>query len=127
MELLKYLTREQAQRVKQLDPEKVEEHFGNEFYDKAREAWRDKQVNQVLKGAEKYPETFNPDHWTNVELFEHAAEELVDGWHYLVALKQRTSQLQTKLDRIGMLIAEDGSELANEIYGILEGLEVDES
>lgn len=70
------------------------------FYKKARELWMSTQNNQILKGLQKYPEAFNPSHWTASELLDHALEESVDLVHYIVGLKELLDAKDTEIERL---------------------------
>lgn len=47
-----------------------------------------------MKGADKYPETFNPDSWESEELAIHILEELRDAQVYAVAMLDRMNKLR---------------------------------
>jgi chromosome segregation ATPase len=69
-----------------------EKHVNHPFYSKAREEWVKGQKEQILKGAAKYPEPFNPNSWSNEELFNHCLQENVDQLHYIVGMKERMEE-----------------------------------
>jgi hypothetical protein len=70
------------------------------FYRKARDLWTETQVNQIIKGLEKYPEPFTPTHWSAGELLTHALEESVDLTHYLVGLKEVDEAKDTLIEQL---------------------------
>jgi hypothetical protein len=76
------------------------------FYKKARDLWMEVQVNQILKGLEKYNEPLTPKHHTAKQLVNHAIEEAVDLTHYIVALGE---QLEEKDMEIGRLVGENNA------------------
>lgn len=123
--LADHLTPEQIEQLKGLDIKTIEAHFTNPLYIQARNTWQQAQADQILKGAQKYPETFNPASWTNDQLFMHAVQENIDQMHYLVGMKQRIDEQQNKLDRIRALVDDcvDPVKAIGQIYDILEGLE----
>jgi hypothetical protein len=81
------------------------------FYKKARDLWTETQVNQIIKGLDKYPEPFNPRSWSPQELLNHALEESVDLTHYLVGLKELLDDKDTEIDRLKIEIAQLKGEL----------------
>lgn len=56
------------------------------FYKKARDWWTETQVNQIIKGLQKYEQPLTPKKHTARELVQHAMEEAVDLVHYIMAL-----------------------------------------
>src|SRR5574342_641141 len=76
------------------------------FYKKARDLWMETQVNQIIKGLDKYPEPFNPRSWSPQQLLNHALEEAVDLTHYLVGLKELLDDKDAEIDRLKAEIAQ---------------------
>jgi hypothetical protein len=70
------------------------------FYNKVLNTWRNTQTHQINKGAEKYPEPFNPESWTSKELLNHAMEEAVDLTTYLVGLYTHIENLENEIKRL---------------------------
>lgn len=70
------------------------EHLEHPFYAKVREIVADVEHQQILKGAEKYPEPFNPQNWTPKELLQHIMQELRDGQVYAVGLFELIEKLE---------------------------------
>jgi hypothetical protein len=66
-----------------------ERHLNHPFYKKVDEVTDQVKVEQILKGANKYKEPFNPDSWTNKELVWHQLQELRDAQVYSVGLLDR--------------------------------------
>ena len=54
-----------------LDKNTLLTHLNNELYQDARKLWSGVQVQQIVKGAEKYPEPLNPESWSMAELIMH--------------------------------------------------------
>jgi hypothetical protein len=79
-------------------------HFQNPFYKEAKDFWNATRAEQIEKGAEKYPEPFNPDSWTNEELAQHAMQENVDQAHYITGMRDRMRKQETILCKVRMLI-----------------------
>jgi hypothetical protein len=65
------------------------------IYQKARDLFERTQEQQIVKGLHKYEGPLNPAEWTAMELIDHAMQELVDGVHYLTALKEKAATLET--------------------------------
>lgn len=86
--------RENMQIIKEREEreafEKVQEnkqkHLEHPFYKRVKNVVDEIEVEQILKGSEKYPEPFNPASWTGKELAWHALQELRDGQVYVVGL-----------------------------------------
>jgi hypothetical protein len=72
----------------------------NNFYQKALDLWRQTQINQIMKGLEKYHEPFTPRHWTADQLLNHALEESVDLVHYVVGLKELLDDREAEIKRL---------------------------
>lgn len=75
-----------------------EKHLNHPFYEKAEIVRQTVRLGQIKKGAEKYPEPFNPDSWTAQELLEHAMQENVDQAHYMYGLYEKITKLEKALD-----------------------------
>lgn len=132
--LLENLTDQQLKKLENIPVEKLKEHFNNPLYSKTRDVWEKAQFNQILKGAKKYPETFNPRSWDNDELFNHAVEESIDQMHYIVGMKQRIDELtnQIAMERVCFNILEDvvlahdnAGEILREYHEVREKLEIE--
>lgn len=74
--------------------EKEQEHLNNPFYKKVDEITEKVAVQQILKGAEKYDEPFNPASWTGEQLVNHGLQEARDLQVYLVGLKEHIERLE---------------------------------
>lgn len=64
---------------------------------------------QRLKGAEKYPELFNPSSWTDDELANHAMMEFHDGGEYVAGMRTRMRELRIEIARLNKIV-ERGAE-----------------
>lgn len=73
------------------------EHLDHPFYAKVREIVADVEHQQIIKGAEKYPEPFNPHNWTPKELLQHLMQELRDGQVYGVGLFELIEKLEKEV------------------------------
>lgn len=84
--------------------ENQKKHLDSRFYKEAENYRECVRVDQILKGAEKYPEPLNPRSWSVQQLVEHATQENVDQFHYIYALgelnKAETKERDDKLDKI---------------------------
>ena len=86
--------------------EKVDEHarqvnhLDHPFYSEAREYWQSVQEGQIHKGAEKYPEPFNPSNWTARQLLEHAMQENVDQAHYIYGMYTKMYEMEQEIQEL---------------------------
>lgn len=64
------------------------------FYKKVKDNFQTTQIGQIVKGAKKYDEPFNPESWTPLELLKHGLEEAVDLTTYLVGLYDKVEELE---------------------------------
>jgi len=76
--------------------ERKNKHQNHPFYKNARSKWLTVQNNQINKGAEKYPNPFEPADWTIEQLGNHAIEENVDQLHYIVGFIEKAKALETE-------------------------------
>lgn len=67
----------------------IQKHLDHPFYAEVKEYVDEVEHQQILKGAEKYPEPYNPNSWTGEELALHAMQELRDGQVYVTGMRQR--------------------------------------
>ena len=70
------------------------------FYEKVKSIFSSTQQKQILKGAEKYDEPFNPDSWTATELLDHGMQEAVDLMTYLTGLHEKVQALEEENKRL---------------------------
>lgn len=70
------------------------QHLYHPFYQQVDEYVKQVAVQQVMKGAEKYDEPFNPDSWTSDELSNHAMQELRDAQVYTTGMRDRMRKLE---------------------------------
>ena len=75
-------------------------HLDHPFYKEARECWQITQNGQIRKGAEKYPEPFNPANWTIYELMEHAMQENVDQAHYIYGMYTKMYEMEQEIQEL---------------------------
>lgn len=99
--LQKYLKPEEIEALEQnpgllVD---IEKHLKNPLYKDANFAWQRTQVQQIIKGAEKYPEPLNPFSWTPAQLIEHAMQENVDQAHYLSATLEQIKEMELWINK----------------------------
>lgn len=86
--------------------ERKNKHENHWFYKTARAVWLSVQNKQIQKGAEKYPNPFDPGEWSNDELANHALEENVDQAHYIVGMKQRMNEQEKRILQLEKELAE---------------------
>lgn len=82
------------------DCQNLEKHFNHPFYKKVDEVTDEVKREQIRKGAEKYPEPFNPASWSNKELVIHLLQELRDGQVYGVGLLQRLEDQEKEIGKL---------------------------
>lgn len=83
------------EEVKKWERERREhQHLEHPFYKDANVYREDIRKEQILKGAHKYPEPFNPNSWTAKELLQHAMQENVDQAHYIFGLFEKVEEMQ---------------------------------
>lgn len=92
------LTHKEAQQMvdSSMEQIKLQQHLNHPFYKKVDEITAEVAKGQILKGAAKYDEPFNPDSWTGEELGNHALEELRDGQVYVVGMVEKIKGLEEK-------------------------------
>lgn len=73
--------------------------LNNPLYVKAKKIWEQARINQIAKGAEKYPEPLNPKSWTARQLLDHGIMENVDQLHYFVALHEKMDEMDEELEK----------------------------
>lgn len=84
----------------------IQKHLEHPFYGQVKEYVDEVEHQQILKGAEKYKEPFNPDSWTGDELALHAMQELRDGQVYVTGLRDRIRKLEKELKSLKTCFAE---------------------
>lgn len=65
----------------------LQQHLESQFYEDAKRAWEEARLQQIIKGANKYPEPLNPLSWTYGQLVEHGMQENVDQMHYYQCMR----------------------------------------
>jgi hypothetical protein len=117
----KYFTESEIDKLVEIGPEKVREIFHNKggcrckdceelrdnaakhleshFYTEANQYRERERIGQIVKGAEKYPEPFNPASWTAKELLQHAMQENIDQGHYIYGLFEKIEAMEQELEK----------------------------
>jgi hypothetical protein len=100
-QLEKYLTQDELNELagKPKLLEKLHTHLSNPLYKEANFNWQRTQLQQIIKGAEKYSEPLNSASWTGQQLIEHAMQENIDQAHYLTALGEKIKELEKALQK----------------------------
>jgi hypothetical protein len=100
-QLEKYLTQDELNELagKPKLLEKLHTHLSNPLYKEANFNWQRTQLQQIIKGAEKYNEPLNPASWTGAQLIEHAMQENIDQAHYLTAIGEKVKELEKALQK----------------------------
>jgi hypothetical protein len=100
-QLEKYFTQDELNELagKPKLLEKLHTHLSNPLYKEANFNWQRTQLQQIIKGAEKYNEPLNPASWTGQQLIEHAMQENIDQAHYLTALGEKVKELEKALQK----------------------------
>ena len=82
-------------------------HLNHPFYAEASNYREHIRLGQIMKGAEKYPEPYNPDNYTAKEQIEHFMQENVDQAHYAyglyvtcMKLMEENAELKHRLDQL---------------------------
>lgn len=99
-EVKDYNYAEQPVPVPESEYERTKRHLDHPFYKEAHECWHLTQNGQIRKGAEKYPEPFNPANWTIYELMEHAMQENVDQAHYIYGMYTKMYEMEKELQEL---------------------------
>jgi hypothetical protein len=77
------------------------------FYSRVHTSFTQTQQEQIKKGAEKYPEPFNPHSWTPKELLQHGLQEAVDLTTYLVGLYELLESQEKEIERLRSLVPKE--------------------
>lgn len=79
--------------------ERIEQQRGHYLYKRAEELDNEAKKQQLIKGAEKYPEPLEPDSWTALQGAQHAFQEITDIKHYvtLQLIKNERLEAENKL------------------------------
>ncbi|WP_134682552.1 hypothetical protein [Brevibacillus migulae] len=79
-----------------MEPTKIqlEKHLNDPLYKKAAEIWLETHREQIMKGAEKYPEPLGKAKWTPKQLVKHALQENADQVNYIVYLGQQADEME---------------------------------
>lgn len=106
-----------AEAVKKwVDALSYQRHRVNPLYAEAATAFRSTQLDQIDKGAEKYPEPLNADSWTIDQFVDHELMELVDGIHYIIGIRVKARKMRVDLTKALILIESDKRE--EKAYGV---------
>jgi hypothetical protein len=95
-----------------------EKHLNHPFYAEANQYRETVRREQVLKGAHKYPEPFNPFSWSPKELLQHAMQENVDQGHYEYGLYLWIERMEKERDDWKERFQDLKTDGENEIYGL---------
>lgn len=79
---------------------KMEKHLDHPFYGEVKDFVGEVEQQQILKGAEKYTEPFNPDSWSGDELAVHAMQELRDGQVYVTGMRDRMRKQAEQIETL---------------------------
>lgn len=74
-----------------------EKHFNNPFYKEVDDFVEETKEQQILKGAQKYPEPFDPDSWSIEELAVHGMQELRDAQVYITGMRDRMRKQEKRI------------------------------
>lgn len=88
---------EKAKAAKWEHERRERQHLEHPFYKDANVYREEVRKEQIIKGAHKYPEPFNPNSWTAKELLQHAMQENVDQAHYIFGLFEKIEEMQTQI------------------------------
>ncbi len=80
--------------------EKQLKHLNHPFYKVVDDITKQVAEEQILKGAEKYPEPFDPFSWNPEELIHHNLQELRDAQVYAVGMYQVLVQMKAEIRRL---------------------------
>lgn len=72
-------------------------HLDHPFYKRAQHYREIERYEQIIKGAHKYKEPFNPMSWTPRQLLQHAMQENVDQGHYIVGLYEWIEEMENQI------------------------------
>lgn len=89
-----------AEEVKLRDAYNRERHLNNPFYKRVDKLVEEVAKEQVLKGADKYPEPFNPKSWTGKQLIRHGLQEARDLQVYLVGALDHIERVEADYARM---------------------------
>lgn len=94
----------------------IEKHFNNPFYKEVDDFVKETKEQQILKGAEKYPEPFDPDSWSIEELAVHGMQELRDAQVYITGMRDRMRKQNKRINdllRMNRELMAENAELRN--------------
>jgi hypothetical protein len=94
----RYSLSDVKENVKNSDWVVVQDHFNHPFYKKVDEVTEQIKLEQIQKGAEKYPEPFTPDSWTIEQLATHILQELRDAQVYAVGMLDRMEKQKKEIE-----------------------------
>lgn len=80
--------------------ENEEKHLNHPFYAECNQYRETVRREQVLKGAHKYPEPFNPFSWSPKQLLQHAMQENVDQGHYIYGLYEWLEKMEKEIEHL---------------------------
>lgn len=80
--------------------ENQRKHLDHEFYKDVDLITKDVAEGQILKGAEKYDEPFNPFHWNPEQLLHHTLQELRDAQVYTVGMYKVLTAMKAEIRQL---------------------------
>lgn len=83
---------------------KNNEHLDHPFYKKVDDVTEEVALEQILKGAAKYDEPFNPGSWSGRQLTIHALQELRDGQVYVVGMMEKFEEMESEIRKLTEII-----------------------
>jgi len=75
-------------------------HLNSPFYRECDDYREVQRLGQIKKGADKYPEPFNPNSWSGEELLAHAMQENVDQAHYIYGTYKKLSDAKLMISDV---------------------------
>lgn len=89
-----------AEQSEQIIEDRVQRHINHPFYKKVDVITAEVAEGQILKGAEKYDEPFNPKSWTGREKAIHLLQELRDAQVYGVGMLEHIEELEEEIEHL---------------------------
>lgn len=80
-------------------------HLTHPFYKEVEDYVLEVSREQILKGAAKYTEPFDPDSWTGEELANHAMQENRDQAVYITGMRTKMRQQERRIKELEIEVA----------------------
>lgn len=80
--------------------ERIEQQRNHYLYKRSEELDAVAKEQQIVKGAEKYPEPLEPDSWTALQGAEHAFQELHDLKQYVTLQLIKNERLEARVKEL---------------------------